>query len=212
MISNWATKFNIKILSPTVMAGSYVYRIKDIFTTRDGSWEPSSKEGSIEQWARDTYIRAYGSPNYFDDAGGDHHLFGGVYDPIAKEMKKDVKIFYYTWTDNANDTLVPVKPQSGWANNVIYNSFNPDMDLDPNTGRRGAWAWTVGDGSIPADTVLGGGMPFKWHVSFFATWVLETAEEPSEPGDDLEEIVQNLVEWAIAVSLANPEEPQYGHL
>ncbi|HCB14178.1 MAG TPA: hypothetical protein DEP36_11520 [Gammaproteobacteria bacterium] len=52
-ISDWAKQLNVIIQPATVAVGQPVLRVKDIFTTRDGSWEPSQALGSIPQWARD---------------------------------------------------------------------------------------------------------------------------------------------------------------
>lgn len=206
MISTWAVKFNVGIKSAEVSSGS-VYRIKDIFTTRNGSWEPSAAEGSIEPWARGTYIRSFNSPHYFDDGGGDHHLFGGIYDPVVGQMVKTGGIHYWTWTDNNNHVVQPVKTKSGWANNLLFNSYNPDLDMDNGTGERGAWAWTI-DSAIPADIVLGGGLPFNWHVSFFATWTLENAVIIPDT-DDIGERMDKFETWAVDWSHNHPGGPIY---
>ncbi|MEZ4769898.1 MAG: hypothetical protein R2844_15880 [Caldilineales bacterium] len=53
-----------------------VFRLVDLFTTRDGKWEPDpGLLGSVQAWARQAYLRSTTDPDYFDDAGGDHHLF-----------------------------------------------------------------------------------------------------------------------------------------
>jgi hypothetical protein len=206
-VSPWAVKFNIGILPATIIDQTHYYRVNDIFTTRDSSWEVSSVEGSITDWARSTYLKPWGHEDYFDDAGGDHHLFGGVYNEATGRMEKTASIRYYTWTDNGNSVLFPVKTKSGWANNVIWNSFNPDLDLNTATGERGAWAWRPELNGIPAETVVGGGMPFKWHVSFFATWTLEPVTV-TPPIDD-EARIAALESWARQVSAYWKEAPQY---
>ena len=38
-ISDWAQKFGISIEPTAGNPGETIYRVKDIFTTRDGSWE-----------------------------------------------------------------------------------------------------------------------------------------------------------------------------
>ena len=53
-ISDWAKQLNVIIQPATVAVGQPVLRVKDVFTTRDGSWEPSQALGSVPQWARDT--------------------------------------------------------------------------------------------------------------------------------------------------------------
>lgn len=213
MISEWAIKFNTGIKAAVVNPGQTYYKIKDIFTTRDGSWELSNTPGSIPDWARALYLRPYNAPDYFDDGGGDRHNFGAIVDRDTSRTLKDPAIAfrYYTWTDNANSVLLPIKPKSGWANNLMSNWFSPDLDANAATGERGAWAWYPEYQGKPAETFLGGGLPFKWHVSFFVTWVLATAgdTEPPKPDEELVARMKRFEDWAVAVSKANPEEPQY---
>lgn len=207
MISVEAVKFNVSIIRATPVNGK-VYRVKDVFTTRDGSWEPSSIPGGIPQWARDTYLKPWGSPDYFDDAGADHHVLGGVYDEATKRMVKTAIIHYYTWTDNANHADMPVKEKSGWANIIAFNKFSPGSDMNPDTGERGAWAWYPRVPGVPADEVRGGGMPDGWHVSWFATWTLET-DAVVEPPPTEDPRIAKLDTWARAWSTSHPGEPKY---
>ena len=48
-ISKWAQEFGITVEPTAGQPGETIYRAKDIFTTRDGSWEPSDKPGSVPQ-------------------------------------------------------------------------------------------------------------------------------------------------------------------
>lgn len=209
MISAWATKFNIGIKSAVVANGQQVYRVKDIFTTRNGSWEPSSVEGSIEPWARALYLRPFGAADYFDDGGGDHHLFGAIVEPVTSRTIKTGGIHYWTWTDDSNHVVQTVKTKSGWANNLMFNVYNPDLDLNTGTGEKGAWACSPST-TIPADIVLGAGMPFNWHVSFFATWTLESAVvTPPIDTDPLAIKADKLEQWAVAWSNTHPGGPKY---
>ena len=165
-IAEWARQWGIQIIPfnelGTPNPGDTVYRIKDIFTTRDGSWEVSKNPGSIEQWARDSYLTGQ-----FDDAGADHHVFGrmnrisGMFDPTGS-------IRYWTYNDNGNDSIQAVKPRSGWGNIVMYSSSS----FVPGRGERGPWAWRPS--VVHADVVTGAGMPQNWHVSWFAVWQAET--------------------------------------
>ena len=185
MISDWAVQFRIKVVPceerPDKPAGDVVYRIKDIFTTRDGSWEPSSVPGSVPQWARDKYLRPWGAEDYFDDAGGDHGLFARVLDLDGKPITTQDLII--GWSDgfqllgqpdfasHINLTMTP-KERSGWANQPIWNSYVPER------GETGAWCWCPRGA---ADVVVGGGMPSNWHVSFFAVWQAEPRQIVTPP-------------------------------
>lgn len=204
-ISDSAKLYGIRIKPATVAVGAPVYRIKDIFTTRNGSWEPGQDSGSLPQWARETYLKAWGSINYFDDAGADHHLFGGVYNPATASMTSPAIIHYWTWTDDANHVDVHVKDKSGWANIPITNTMYPDQ------GQTGAWAWSPKIGNVPADVIEGGGLPYNQHISWFATWVLESGAvvvPPVEPPAQDARIAK-LETWARAISAKYPGGPQY---
>jgi hypothetical protein len=89
-ISDWVSRFNVSVRRneerPDNPPGEVVYRLTELFTTRDGSWEPSDKPGTLPQWARDEHLRPFGAPDYFDDAGGDHHLFARVLDEQYCEL------------------------------------------------------------------------------------------------------------------------------
>lgn len=180
-ISEWAKKLGVDV-SPfdslaSPPAGATVYRVADIWTTRDGSWDVSNKRGSITQWARDDYLE-----RKFDDAGADHHIFGRVLgDPLAR-------IRFWTWNDNGNLVVQPVKMHSEWGNIVMWSSSS----FVPERGERGPWAWRP-DVDY-ADVVSGGGLPANEHVSWFAVWRAETydgaivtppdpVEPPVDPGD-----------------------------
>lgn len=202
MISTEVTALNLVVQSATVQAGQQYYKLLDLFSTRDGSWEPSQVMGAIPQWARDRYLKPWGSPDYFDDAGGDHHVFGCVWDTANNRPLKTGKIHYYTWTDNANHVDMDVKEKSGWANVVMYNKYYPDQ------GEKGAWAWYPSTGGLPADIVMGGGMPYGNHISFFASWVLAYAEDTlPDPTEDAR--ILKLEAWAKAISAQYPQGPQY---
>lgn len=216
-VSTWALRFNLGIRPATVKPGKQYLQVRDVFTSRDGSWIPNNLEGSIPDWAPPTYLRPWGAPDYFDDAGADHHLLGGVFNENTGKMIPGYKIHYYTWTDDANHVSLQVKDKSGWANNVIFNGFMPDMDMDNLTGERGAWAWYP-ESDIPAEVIVGGGMPIinghKLHISMFATWIVATAPitepdpDPVEP-DELVERVDRIEDWVIAFCNQYPEAPQY---
>ncbi len=176
-ISEWASNFRARVVRcearPDNPPGEIVYRLKDLFTTRDGSWDPSQKPGSLPQWARDAYLRPWGAPDYFDDAGGDHNLFARVLDRNGQPVKSQDLII--GWSDGLHLlgqsefaqaiklTMTP-KEKSGWGNQPIWNSFSPER------GDSGAWCWCPRGA---ADVVAGGGLPNNQHVSWFAVWQAE---------------------------------------
>ncbi len=195
-VGSWVNPLNLqgKALSErpdTLPAGDYVYLIKDIFTTRDGSWEPSSVYGGVDGWARDGYLKPFGDPEYFDDAGADHHLFAAILDKEGK-LLKNMDMLY--WSDGfaqlgvstyngyvlgSNGFRYPrTKERSGWANIVL----DPGSNYAPDRGESGPWCWTPF--GLPAEVMCGGGMPLKQHISVFVVWqaVLKSSSElPGTP-------------------------------
>jgi hypothetical protein len=184
-ISAWAQKFNLVVKRceerPDRPQGDIVYRVKDVFTTLLGSWDPSSGYGAIPQWARDAYLKPWGAVDYFDDGGADHSLFALVLDLDGKSVKTEKLVRY--WSDGFDKLGDPgytgyarmtPKPGSGWAKNDIWNSFSPER------GEQGAWSWCP-EGA--ADVIVGGGMPNNNHVSTFVVWQAErrAAVPPTPP-------------------------------
>ena len=100
-ISDWAQKFNLAVKRceerPDHPQGEIVYRVKDVFTTLSGSWEPSADYGAIPQWARDAYLKPWGADDYFEEGGADHNLFALVLDLEGKPVKAGIQIRY--WPD-----------------------------------------------------------------------------------------------------------------
>lgn len=146
-----------------------VYMLKDLFTTRDGSWEPSDNRGSADQWAREAYLRPAGSPDYFDDAGGATHLFAAV---IGLDSKLTRNHPIYAWSDGFDKLgdkayqgykILHPKERSGWANLFMSASSS----YVPERGEQGPWCWCPAGA---ADVVVGGGLPARQHVSTFAVW------------------------------------------
>jgi hypothetical protein len=174
MISDWCTRLNVRIVRcedrPDKPAGDTVYRVVDLFTTRDGSWEGKNQSvpGATPSWARDKYLRPLNAPDYFDDGGADHHIFARVLDLNGQPVTSDGLIrFWSEGIEKLGDpsyhgflSMTP-KPKSGWANQPVFNHFNPDRH------ESGAWAWCP---QGAADVVVGGGLPNNQHVSFFAVW------------------------------------------
>jgi len=179
-ISQWVTQYNVTIKSvadrPDHPTGNVVYLVKDIFTTANGSWEPSSEPGSIPQWARDAYLKPFNAPDYFDDAGGDHHLFAAVVGLDGK-LVRNAEIIYWSdgfemLGDQSYEGYVhrATKEKSGWANIIT----GPGSSFVPERDEQGPWCWAP-EGA--AEVVCGGGLPAKHHISFFVVWQAVAATE-----------------------------------
>lgn len=146
-----------------------IYVIRDLFTTRDGSWEPSNAFGSVDQWARDAYLKPMGHPDYFDDAGAGTHLFGAVLGLDGRLIRNHA---FYFWSDGLNKLAdqsytgyrtMHTKERSGWANLFMA----PSSSFVPERKESGPWCWCPAGA---ADVVTGGGLPARLHISTFAVW------------------------------------------
>jgi len=186
-ISEGAQRMGLRVM-PFDPDGRYV--VKDIFTTVDGSWEPSGHPYSVPQWARDAYLKPWGAPDYFDDAGGATHLFAAVIGSDG-ELLRDYPIHYTSDNWNTRVTM-QTKRRSGWANLFMSGS----SAFWPGEGQRGPWQWAPNEG---AQKVTGGGLPERHHISTFVVWEERTTEpEPpvTPPDDDCEEAMLRIVQWS----------------
>jgi hypothetical protein len=189
----WIDPFNIQVVRnedrPDRPQGDVVYRLVDLWTTRDGSWDPDFDiPGRLPAWARDTYLRPSGAPDYFDDAGGDHHLFARVLDLQGRPVTTPDLVLL--WSDGLQQLGNPSyegyvrktpKSGSGWANQDVYAKY------DHTRGERGPWSWCPAGA---ADVVTGGGMPgMGWHVSFFAVWQAQQRQASNPVDPELPEAV-----------------------
>lgn len=156
-----------------------VYRLKDLFTTRNGQWDPSDLEGSVDAWARDGYLKPLGAPDYFDDAGADHHLFAAIIG-LDGTLIADFPIAY--WSDGFDKLADPeyngfvyqsTKTKSGWANIAISKGSS----YVPERGEQGPWCWAPSGAS---DVVCGAGLPANKHVSTFAVWQAVLRADPRD--------------------------------
>jgi hypothetical protein len=172
-ISPWVAQFNlfIKGLDQVVLPddAEILYMVKDIFTTHNGSWEPGDDYGSIPQWARDEYLKPFGAPDYFDDAGADHHLFAAVYGLDGELIRLKDIVYWSDGFESLNDPTYTgfvereTKEHSGWINIPI----GPGSSYVPERGESGPWCWMPVGGS---EVVCGGGLPAKNHISTFVVW------------------------------------------
>jgi hypothetical protein len=193
-VGSWVSTLNLQVKgiserSDAVPAGDYVYLIKDIFTTRDGSWEPKNVYGGVDQWAREAYLKPFGDPEYFDDAGADHHLFAAILDKDGKLLKNMDMLYwsdgfaqlgnpaYNGYVQGSNGFRFPrTKERSGWANIVL----DPGSNYVPERGEIGPWCWVPF--GLPAEVMCGGGMPAKQHISVFVVWQAVAKAGIKSPG------------------------------
>jgi hypothetical protein len=181
------TEFNIQIRPiadrPDSQSDEIIFVVKDMFTTVNGSWEPTDESGSVPQWARDDYLKPFGAPDYFDDAGGDHHLFAAVIG-LDGELIGRQEIRY--WSDGfeklgdptySGYTIRETKEHSGWINIPI----GPGSSFVPERGESGPWCWVPAG---TADVVCGGGLPARRHISTFVVWQAVRRDDvtPPDPG------------------------------
>lgn len=145
------------------------YALTDLFTTRDGNWEPSNAFGSVDTWAREKYLKPLGHPAYFDDAGGATHLFAAIIGLDGQLLRGQQIVFWSDGLAKLADVTYQgyitqyTKERSGWANLPL----SPSSNYIPDRGETGPWCWCP---SGAADVVVGGGLPANQHVSIFAVW------------------------------------------
>lgn len=181
---DWVERLNLQVRTlaerPDKPGGDIVFLVKDIFTTRDGSWEGSEQVGAVNSWARDAYLKPWGAPDYFDDAGADHHLFAAIVGLDGQLMRDQPVIFWSDGFEKLGDptysdyVLRQTKTHSGWANIVT----GPGANYVPERGERGPWCWAPVGAS---EVVCGGGMPAKQHVSMFVVWQAVRRSDVEKP-------------------------------
>ena len=79
-LTPWFDALNLAIKRiderPDHPSGEVVYVLKDLFTTRDGSWEPSDQPYAAPDWARAAYL----DPGVFTKAFERTNLYAAVLD------------------------------------------------------------------------------------------------------------------------------------
>ena len=148
-----------------------VWVLKDAWTTHNGSWEDDGHIWACPAWAKADYLLPTGHECENTDGGGDHHVFGALLPAdfeggnVECSLLKQANIVF--WTDQNNPVSVNTKEGSGWGHVVMYSSST----YFPDQGQQGPWRWTRGgSGYGRGDVLVGAGMPFQNHVSFFAVW------------------------------------------
>ena len=136
-----------------------IYRIQDVFSTHEGSWELSNEFGGIDDWAR----TAYWQGAKFDGSGGSHHCFVKVLDEAGNDIPGKGILFSL---NGATWLLQNAKPDG--SSNV---SLEPGTIYNPAAGAHGPWRATAFG---PADILNGVGLPlldgYTQHVSTFVVF------------------------------------------
>lgn len=165
-------KANARILpNPIpVKSGDVVYMVRDVFTTVQGSWEkgdnPDDAVYEIEPWARADYLRPWGRPDTFDDAGGAHNFFAAVIG-LDGQLMRDCQVRFWTPDYPGNESSQRTKPGSGWCNIVL----DPGSNFVPERGEHGPFACAVGINGTASETFVGAGLPAHHHISWFVVFV-----------------------------------------
>lgn len=132
------------------------YELVELFTTQDGSWEPSNKYFSVPLWAL-TYLPG------FTSAGAATHAFVRVEDTNRKPITIDVRFGSAAISTNS-------KPEM-WAIQQVSGNYKPDH------GERGSM--TI-DFPAARQRIEGVGLPWNNHVSVFAIYrqMVEQSKPP----------------------------------
>lgn len=156
-------------------SGPY-YRIKEVFTTREGSWEPGGTLlGSIDAWAPAEWWQGA----KWKGAGGARHSFIMVLDQQGNPIKgKGLYWFKGPMTPDFDPSDKRDAWDDGTENIPLYDSYMPER------GERGSYSCsTVGR----ADVLKGVGLPGNTHVSTFVVFQAEDAPvvvDPPAPATD----------------------------
>ena len=198
--SKWIPEFNIAARTvaerPDQPDEDVVYILKDLFTTRNGSWEPSDESGAVPKWAKDDYLKTFGAPDYFDDAGGDHHLFAAVIGLDGKLMRnKEIRFWSDGFPELGNPAydryvVTDTKNPSGWASTVI----GPGSSFAPELGESGPWCWMP---SGMSEVVCGGGLPSDQYTSTFAVWQAVRRNDPAGQPYDFSVSLPFVTDYAV---------------
>ena len=147
------------------------YDLVAAFVTLDGAWEVDpDKPNSIEQWARDAYLKPQGHPLWCAGGGGDHNANMQVLTADGNPVEGKGLLW---WTDFGLGMLADYDL---WPGRIIsrdtdkYGWENVPMDgwgWNSNTTEMGpGWMCPLGY----SDVIGGIGMRDNWHNSFFAIY------------------------------------------
>jgi len=97
----------------TPAGATHAYALYHLFTTENGRWDPSGRPYDLPDWARAAYLKAPNDPQYFDDAGGDHHLFARVEDEQGNPLS--VQIRFWSRDGQHIESKPTGDKKSGWG-------------------------------------------------------------------------------------------------
>lgn len=146
----------LRIEVQKVSTPSKVWRLTDLWTTVNGSWEPSTSVYSVPAWAISEFA------SVFPMTGGDHNIYAIMLARNGENVVLPVRDQKMKFWHN-HGVFVKEPKASGYFEQDIFGSFNPD---DP--AQRGGWS--VAPSHPVADMVNGMGLPLNHHVSLFCVW------------------------------------------
>lgn len=143
-----------------------MYKLKKMFTSRDGKLEVDDREYGIDQEG-------------LDEIGDAKPHMGGATHIFVKSEGGPSNSALFTSRDGKYQIEREEKEESGWANfNIEHGS-----GYKPEVGEVGWWSTQIAN--APSEVVEGLGLPHSWHVSHFVVfiWDEEGEETPEEPGE-----------------------------
>lgn len=159
-----------------------VYLVRDIFTTMEGSWEPKDHPHPVPLWARDAYLKPFGAPDWFDDAGANHHLFAAVLGLDGELIPHQEFLF---WSDGFERLGDPTQNErTFWLDQYFHRS----RKFVPEHNETGPWCWAPESAS---DIVCGGGLPANQHISTFTVWQAVRRQDLMTDADQIDEDNEN---------------------
>lgn len=168
-----------------------MYKVRKIFTSRDGRLEPDSREYGM-------------TPEGLEEIGEARNHLGGATHIFVKTRggpSNQVRFF----TRNEQLSFVRAEKETGWAEYEL----NKDATYKPERGERGWWNVEVAD--APSERVEGIGLPDSWHVSTFVVFEWENSgtetpgegpEVPQHPGEKILKLTFSLSVDGYAVAVA----------
>lgn len=149
-----ADKLRIKVQKASTPVK--VWRLTDLWTTIEGSWEPSASVYSVPEWARSEFM------SVFPMTGGNHNIYAVMLAPIGEGKVAPVRDERMKFWHNHGAFFQQPK-SAGYFEQDIFGSFNPDAPEQ-------SGGWSVSPEHPISDMVSGMGLPMNQHVSLFCVW------------------------------------------